>query len=72
MKQVVRIDEVKPREYSVHGAPANYTRLALKQLVPDVDWVIAGIKSNYIVRRTLSPALSPHLPHQYRHFNQGG
>jgi 5'-nucleotidase len=27
----------------VHATPADCSRLAIKQLVPDVDWVIAGI-----------------------------
>jgi 5'-nucleotidase len=43
MKQAIRVDEFKPREFSVHGAPADCTRLAIKKLVPDADWVIAGI-----------------------------
>jgi 5'-nucleotidase len=43
MKQAIQVDEVKPQEYTVHGAPADCTRLALKQLAPDTDWVIAGI-----------------------------
>jgi 5'-nucleotidase len=43
MKAPIRVDEIKPREYSVYGAPADCTRLALKQLAPEADWVIAGI-----------------------------
>jgi 5'-nucleotidase len=43
MKQAIRVDEVKPRAFAVHAAPADCTRLALKQLVPNADWVIAGI-----------------------------
>jgi 5'-nucleotidase len=43
MKQPIQVDEVKPRDYTVHGAPADCARLALKQLAPDADWVIAGI-----------------------------
>ncbi len=43
MKQAIRVDEVKRREYSVHAAPADCTRLALKRLATDADWVIAGI-----------------------------
>jgi 5'-nucleotidase len=29
--------------YSVDGTPADCSRIALKQLVPDADWLIAGI-----------------------------
>lgn len=43
MKQAIRVDQINPREFTVHGAPADCTRLALKQLAPDADWVIAGI-----------------------------
>lgn len=43
MKASIRVDQIKPREFAVHGAPADCTRLALKQLAPDADWVIAGI-----------------------------
>jgi 5'-nucleotidase len=43
MKTSIRVDEVKPQQYTVHGAPADCTRLALKQLMTEADWVIAGI-----------------------------
>lgn len=43
LKSAVTVDQVQPREYVVHGAPADCTRLALKQLAPDADWVVAGI-----------------------------
>jgi 5'-nucleotidase len=43
LKTAVPVDQVQPGEFVVHGAPADCTRLALKQLAPDADWVIAGI-----------------------------
>ena len=39
--QVIRGSEKD--HFVVHGAPADCTRLAVKSLVPDVDWVLAGI-----------------------------
>ena len=43
MKEAIQVDPVKPNEFTVHGAPADCTRLALKHLAVDADWVIAGI-----------------------------
>lgn len=43
LRAAVPVDQVQPGEYVVHGAPADCTRLALKQFVPDADWVVAGI-----------------------------
>ena len=34
---------VTPHKYVVKGSPADCVRLALKSLVPDAEWVIAGI-----------------------------
>jgi len=39
----VQVDEVGKNRYSVHGTPADCTRIALKKIAPDADWVIAGI-----------------------------
>jgi 5'-nucleotidase len=43
MKTPIRVDRSDARTYVVHATPADCTRLAVKQLVPDVDWVVAGI-----------------------------
>ena len=37
------VNPVGEKRYSVQGTPADCTRLALKEIVPDADWVIAGI-----------------------------
>jgi 5'-nucleotidase len=39
------VNPVGEKRYSVHGTPADCSRLALKEIVPDADWVIAGINS---------------------------
>ncbi len=44
MKTPIRVTRGRREgHYVVHGAPADCTRLALKALVPDADWVLAGI-----------------------------
>ncbi len=43
LKDAIQVDQVNTREFVVHGAPADCTRLALKRLAPDADWVVAGI-----------------------------
>lgn len=43
MKSPIRVDHPEPHHYVVHGAPADCTRLALKMLTPDADWIIAGV-----------------------------
>ena len=43
MKDPIRVEQKNAHAFSVHGAPADCTRLALKHLAPDADWVIAGI-----------------------------
>jgi len=44
MKTPLRVERAaKPNHYMVHGAPADCTRLALKEIAPDADWVLAGI-----------------------------
>ncbi|PID40152.1 MAG: 5'/3'-nucleotidase SurE [Proteobacteria bacterium] len=44
MKDPIRVDDLAhPRTYVVHGTPADCSRLAVKQFVPDADWIIAGI-----------------------------
>ncbi len=43
VKEPLRVDRPDNGRYIVHGSPADCTRLALKSLVPDADWVLAGI-----------------------------
>lgn len=43
-KNPIRVSRGKrENHFVVHGAPADCTRLAIKALVPDVEWVLAGI-----------------------------
>lgn len=39
----IRVVKVKPNCYSVDGTPADCSRIALKQIAPNADWLIAGI-----------------------------
>ena len=39
----IRIDKIAKDRFRIHGTPADCSRLALKQIVPDADWLIAGI-----------------------------
>lgn len=44
MKTPLRIESAAaPNHFMVHGAPADCTRLALKEIAPDARWVLAGI-----------------------------
>ena len=39
----LRVDRTGGRRFRVDGTPVDCVRLALKEIVPDADWVIAGI-----------------------------
>ena len=39
----IRVKKLGHNRYSVDGTPADCSRIALKQLVPDAGWLIAGI-----------------------------
>ena len=39
----IPVEKVGHNRYSVDGTPADCARLALKQLAPEADWLIAGI-----------------------------
>lgn len=39
----IRVEPVAPGRFSVHGTPADCTRIALKAVAPDADWIVAGI-----------------------------
>lgn len=43
VREPLRVDQPETGRYIVHGSPADCTRVALKNLVPDADWVLAGI-----------------------------
>jgi len=43
LKEDIPVEQVDSRNFVVDGAPADCTRLALKALAPDADWVVAGI-----------------------------
>ncbi len=42
-RSALRVDEVAQNRYSVDGTPADCVRIALKNIAPDADWLIAGI-----------------------------
>ena len=39
----IRVNQMGPNYYSVEGTPADCSRIALKQIVPDARWLISGI-----------------------------
>ncbi len=39
----IRVAAVRPNCYAVEGTPADCVRVALHSLVPDADWVLAGL-----------------------------
>ena len=43
MREPIRVDRPDKLTHVVHATPADCTRLAVKQLVPDVNWILAGI-----------------------------
>jgi 5'-nucleotidase len=43
MKTPIRVDRTETDTYVVHGTPADCSRLAIKAIVPDADWLVAGI-----------------------------
>ena len=43
MKEPIRVDRMNNSTYVVHGTPADCSRLAIKAIAPDLDWIIAGI-----------------------------
>jgi len=43
VKESLRVDHLADNHHVVYGSPADCTRLALKSLAPDADWVLAGI-----------------------------
>jgi 5'-nucleotidase len=43
MRESICVDRFDRKTHVVHATPADCTRLAVKQLVPDLDWLFAGI-----------------------------
>ena len=43
MKEPILVDRPDNHTHVVHATPADCTRLAVKQLVPEADWIVAGI-----------------------------
>ncbi len=41
----IRIEEHGVDRYALHGTPADCVRIGLAELLPDADWVIAGINA---------------------------
>ncbi len=39
----LRVEKAGKNRYSVNGTPADCVRIALKQIAPDADWLVAGI-----------------------------
>lgn len=39
----IRVEQWAERRFRIHGFPADCTRIALSQLAPEADWVVAGI-----------------------------
>ncbi len=43
VREPLRIDHLADNRHVVYGSPADCSRLALKRIAPDADWLIAGI-----------------------------
>ena len=41
----IRVNRVAENQYSVEGTPADCTRIALKEIAGDADWLISGINA---------------------------
>ena len=41
----LRVNKLGPNRHSVDGTPADCTRIALKVIAPDADWLISGINA---------------------------
>lgn len=39
----IRVNRMGPDRYSVEGTPADCSRIALKKIAPEADWLISGI-----------------------------
>ena len=43
VREPILVERPSQNTFIVHGTPADCSRLAVKALVPDVDWIMAGI-----------------------------
>ena len=41
----IRVNQIGPNQYSVEGTPADCSRIALKEIAADADWLISGINA---------------------------
>jgi 5'-nucleotidase len=41
----IRVNQIGPNQYSVEGTPADCSRIALKEIASDADWLISGINA---------------------------
>ena len=41
----IRVNQIEPNRFSVEGTPADCSRIALKQISPDADWLVSGINA---------------------------
>jgi 5'-nucleotidase len=44
-REPIRINQLRQNQYSVDGTPADCSRIALKQIAPDANWLISGINA---------------------------
>jgi 5'-nucleotidase len=42
-RTALQVNEIDKNQYSVDGTPADCARIALKDIAPDADWLVAGI-----------------------------
>lgn len=43
MQEPIQVERLHNNHYVVHGTPADCSRLAVKAIAPDADWIVAGI-----------------------------
>ena len=41
----IEVKQIHPNRFSVQGTPADCSRIALKMIAPDTDWLISGINA---------------------------
>ena len=41
----IRVNQLNPNQHSVDGTPADCSRIALKEIASDADWLISGINA---------------------------
>ena len=51
---VISVREITPQRWAIGGTPADCVRVGLSRLVPDADWVFAGINAGANLESTSS------------------